>query len=132
MFRASSSSLLALALATVACAGALVVPSDAQACGGVFVARPTTEQPGSSNIVRDHRMAIAIGRTKTVIWDEVRLEGDPRDFVWITPVMPGTKIELADDEWLTALDVSTQPVVYAPRYTSRGGCALAGCASDQD
>jgi hypothetical protein len=133
MLRASSSSVLAF---TFACVGAgvltLAVPSDAQACGGVFVPAPTIEQPSSSSIVRDHRMAIAIGRTKTVIWDEVRLEGNPRDFVWITPVKPGTVIQLADDEWLSALDVSTQPVVYGPRYRSRGGCALAGCASDQD
>jgi hypothetical protein len=135
MVRAPSSSVLALAVAGIASVGALVtlaVPSDAQACGGIFVSEPIIEQPTSRSIVRDHRMAIAIGRTKTVIWDEVRLEGDPRDFVWITPVKPGTTVELADDEWLSALDVSTQPVVYAPRYNSRGGCALAGCASDQD
>jgi hypothetical protein len=135
MLRAPASSALvrfALAVATMAGVGALFVPGDAHACGGVFVAQPVIEQPASRSIVRDHRMAIAIGRSKTVIWDEVRLEGDPRDFVWITPVKPGTTIELADDEWLSALDVSTQPVVYGPRYNSRGGCALAGCASDQD
>lgn len=132
MVRPSTSCVLALAFTAIACAGALLLPSDAQACGGVFVAQPIAEQPASRTIVRDHRMAIAIGRTKTVIWDEVRLEGDPRDFVWITPVKPGTEIEIADDEWLSALDVSTQPVVYAPRYDSRGGCALAGCAADEN
>lgn len=128
----SRSRVLALAITVAACAGALFVPGDAQACGGVFVAEPRIDQPASRSIVRDHRMAIAIGRTKTVIWDEVRLEGDPRDFVWITPVKPGTTIELADDEWMTALDVSTQPVVYGPREGSVGGCALTGCASDED
>lgn len=129
MVRASTS--LALAVAGAACAGALLVPGDAEACGGVFVAEPRIDQPASRSIVRDHRMAIAIGRTKTVIWDEVRLEGEPRDFVWITPVKPGTTVELADDEWLTALDVSTQPVVYGPREGSYGGCALTGCAADE-
>ena len=132
MVRRPTSSVLALAFTMMAGTGALLLPSDAQACGGVFVAQPQTESPASRSIVRDHRMAIAIGRTKTVIWDEVRLEGDPRDFVWITPVKPGTEIEIADDEWLSALDVSTQPVVYAPRYSSRVGCALTGCAADQD
>lgn len=132
MVRASTSSVLALAIACAACAGAVLVPGDARACGGVFIAEPRIDQPASRSIVRDHRMAIAIGRTRTVIWDEVRLEGDPRDFAWITPVKPGTTIELADDEWLSALDVSTQPVVYGPREGSYGGCALTGCAADED
>lgn len=120
----------ALAAATAAAIG-MGAPREAHACGGVFQAAPTIDTPASGSIVRDHRMAIAIGRERTVIWDEVRLEGDPRDFAWISPVKPGTKIEIADDEWMSALDVSTQPVVYGPRYTSNG-CALAGCAADQD
>lgn len=120
-----------LVLGALAGLVAIGAPRDAGACGGVFQSVPAIETPGSRSIVRDHRMAIAIGRERTVVWDEVRLEGDPRDFVWISPVKQGTKIELADDEWLSALDVSTQPVVYGPRYASNG-CALAGCAADQD
>lgn len=129
MDRAWTSPLLGAAAAAIAFG--LGSPRDAQACGGVFEEAPVIEVPGSSSIVRDHRIAIAIGRERTVIWDEVRLAGQPRDFVWITPVKPGTKIELADDEWMTALDVSTQPVVYGPRYASNG-CALAGCAAEED
>src|SRR4029078_10029378 len=59
MIRATTSSVLALACAIASCLGALAVPSDAQACGGVFVAQPVTETPGSRTIVRDHRIAIA-------------------------------------------------------------------------
>ena len=130
MIRVSASSLRVLGASVVAALATFAgAPRDAEACGGVFVQQ--IDSPASRQIVRDHRMAIAIGRDKTVVWDEVRLQGDPRDFVWITPVKPGTKVEIADEPWMQALDVSTQPVVYAPRNDS-SGCALAGCAADED
>lgn len=127
--RASSRFALVLAAAAFMSAGSAFV-RDADACGGVFV--PPAERPSARQIVRDHRIAIAIGRTKTVIWDEVRFDGNPRELAWVSPVMPGTKIELASSEWLDALETATQPIVYAPRDRGFGGCALTGCAESDD
>lgn len=121
-----ASSWIAFVLAAASAAAGTALPRDAGACGGVFV--PPTEYPSERQVVKDHRIAIAIGRTKTVLWDEVRFEGNPRELAWVSPVMPGTKIELASSEWIDALETSTQPIVYGPRDRGLGGCALTGCA----
>jgi len=125
------SSRLALVLASIGfAAGATAIARDAAACGGVFV--PSAERPSGRQLVRDHRIAMAIGRSRTVIWDEVRFDGSPRELAWVSPVLPGTKIELASAEWLDALETSTQPIIYAPREQGFGGCALTGCAESDD
>ncbi len=127
--RVSSRLGIVLASLGLVSAGSAVV-RDAAACGGVFV--PASERPSERQLVRDHRIAIAIGRTQTVIWDEVRFDDSPRDLAWVSPVLPGTKIELASSEWLDALEASTQPIVYAPRDRGFGGCALTGCAESDE
>ena len=101
----------------------------ARACGGCFH-EETPPTPAQRSVVTDHRMAFALSRTQTVLWDQIRYAGDPREFAWVLPVRPGTVVELSRDEWFAALDVSTQPVISAPAYYGRGyGCALTGCAS---
>ncbi|MBX3219719.1 MAG: DUF2330 domain-containing protein [Labilithrix sp.] len=125
-----ASSWFAFMIAAVASTAGPTVAREAAACGGVFI--PPTERPAARQVVKDHRIAIAIGRSQTVIWDEVRFEGNPRDLAWVSPVMPGTKIELASSEWIDALDTSTQPIVYGPRDRQIGGCALTGCAESSD
>lgn len=102
-------------------------PRDAAACGGCFV--PTTER----TVVTDHRMALAVSRERTVLWDQIRYSGDPAEFAWVLPVRGGAKLELANDELFTALDASTQPVVVAPnRFGGAMGCGLTGCAATSD
>ena len=85
-------------------------PRDASACGGCFVPPVQTER----TVVTDHRMAFAISTQQTVLWDQIRYAGDPREFAWVLPVRPGSKIELSTDAWFAALDASTQPVSAHP------------------
>jgi hypothetical protein len=116
--------LLGFALVTVTCA--LFRPTNAEACGGCFT--PQSER----TVVTDHRMALAISPQQTVLWDQIRYSGDPAEFAWVLPVRAGAKLEISNDEWFTALDASTQPVVYQPNYPGgRFGCALTGCGSEE-
>jgi hypothetical protein len=97
----------------------------ADACGGCFAPPP---QQSESTVVTDHRMALSVSSQQTVLWDQIRYTGDPREFAWVLPVRAGAKVEVSNEEWFTALDASTQPVVYAPnRVGGRFGCGLTGC-----
>ncbi len=117
-------SLLGLALVVSACA--FFEPSPAEACGGCFV--PQQER----TVVTDHRMALSISPEQTVLWDQIRYSGDPAEFAWVLPVRPGAKLSLSNDEWFTALDASTQPVIYQPNnFGGAYGCALTGCGSQE-
>lgn len=101
----------------------------ADACGGCFheEAPPT---PAQRSVVTDHRMAFALSPERTILWDQIRYAGDPREFAWVLPVRPGTTVELSRDQWFAALDASTQPVIQGPSYYGTGyGCALGGCGS---
>lgn len=114
-----------LCFAFVVSTCALFRPSIAEACGGCFV--PQTER----TVVTDHRMALSISPQQTVLWDQIRYSGDPAEFAWVLPVRANAKLEISNDEWFSALDASTQPVVYEPnRFGGRVGCALTGCASE--
>lgn len=119
---------LRLACSTFAALTALVVvldPGPAAACGGCFVRQ--TER----TVVTDHRMALSVSPTQTVLWDQIRYSGDPAEFAWVLPVRAGAKIEVSNDAFFTALDASTQPVVYAPQTYGGGyGCGLTGCGSE--
>ncbi len=114
--------------ALVVLTGAMVAMLDApraEACGGCFV------PPTDSTVVTDHRMALSISPQQTILWDQIRYSGDPREFAWVLPVINGAKLELANDEFFNALDRSTQPTVVAPNtFGGAAGCALTGCASD--
>ena len=100
------------------CAGA----RTARACGGCFASA------NERTVVNAHRMAFSITTTQTVLWDQIRYSGDPKEFAWVLPVLPGARVELSRDEWFAALDASTQPVIINPN-SGVSGCALAGCAS---
>lgn len=98
----------------------------ASACGGCFV--PPTQY--DRTVVTDHRMAFSISPHQTVLWDQIKYSGDPREFAWVLPVRPGARVELANDAFFAALDASTQPTVASPAYYGGGyGCALTGCSS---
>jgi len=114
-----------LACLAFASAAAVLEPGRAEACGGCFV------QQSERTVVTDHRMALSISTTQTVLWDQIRYSGDPAEFAWVLPVRAGATIELSTDAFFTALDASTQPVVYAPRtYGGAYGCGVTGCAAD--
>lgn len=115
MLRASLSSswLTRIALgATVASAALVAEPPDARACGGCFH-EPAPSQTVTS-VITDHRMALSISTTQTVLWDQVQYSGSAGAFAWVLPVKPGARIELSQDAWLASLDASTQTVIQGP------------------
>ncbi len=100
---------------------------EARACGGCFHEQPPPQQPQTeSTIVNDHRMVFAISEKQTVLWDQVRYSGNPREFAWVLPVRPGTRIELAHNEWIAALDATTQPQITQPAPKPLGGFSGGG------
>ena len=109
---------------------ALTDAGRAEACGGCF--SPPNPPPDQVSLVTDHRMAFSISPQQTILWDQIRYSGDPHEFAWVLPVHAGAKIELANDEFFTALDASTAPVIYPPPNSNSIGCALTGCSDDGD
>jgi hypothetical protein len=91
-------------------AAALLTPADARACGGCF---HPEDQP-ETTVVTGHRMAFSVSPTQTVLWDQVKYAGDPKDFAWVLPIKPGARIELASNAWFEALDAATTTRVVAP------------------
>ena len=85
---------------------------DAEACGGCFHPPPGPQEVES--VVTDHRMVFSISPSQTVLWDQIRYSGDPKEFAWVLPVHPGAHVELSHDAWIAALDASTQSVVTGP------------------
>jgi hypothetical protein len=101
--------LLALPLLAV---GSLAA-RDARACGGCFHQPPPPNEVDTA-VVTDHRMAFALSTKQTVLWDQIRYSGNPTDFAWVLPVLPGTQVQLSTDAWLAALDATTASVIRAP------------------
>ncbi len=119
-----SSLLRGLACSFLAAGVAVLDPGRADACGGCFVRQI------ERTVVTDHRMALAVSPTQTVLWDQIRYSGDPAEFAWVLPVRSGAKLELSNDAFFTALDASTQPQVIAPQaYGGLYGCGLTGCGT---
>ena len=101
---ASAATLAAVALT-------LTQARDAAACGGCF--HPADDVGGS--VVTDHRMVFEITSQETILWDQVRYAGDPKEFAWVLPVRAGARIELSRGEWIAALDAATLATVEGPR-----------------
>jgi hypothetical protein len=115
---------LAFLVAGLSGMAALAWERDARACGGCFV-RPTER-----TVVTDHRMAFSVSTTQTVLWDQIKYQGNPNEFAWVLPVRSGAYIEASNDAWFAALDASTQPIISGPAYRGGGyGCGLAGCSA---
>jgi MYXO-CTERM domain-containing protein len=113
-------------LLTVGALAALAVlpltEQPARACGGCF--RP--QQVVSA--VNAHRMVFSVSPTQTILWDQFSYSGDPQDFAWVLPVHAASvKVELAHDEFISALDAWTSPVIRGPQNSGGGGF---GCASN--
>lgn len=94
---------------------------DASACGGCFA------PPSETSVITDHRMAFQVSTQQTVLWDQVRYSGDPKEFAWVLPVRPGTVIEASTDAWFATLEALTVPTITGPT-PSGGGCGI-GCSS---
>src|SRR5207245_977552 len=74
----------------------------------------------NESVITDHRMALAVSTAQTVLWDQVRYQGNPKEFAWVLPVGQGARIELARDEFLQALNLLTAVQVTAPQVTCPG------------
>jgi hypothetical protein len=117
-----------VATALLAASCLLVAPShEAKACGGGVFSPPTETE---TTKVTGHRVAISISTTQTVLWDQVRYTGDPKDFAWVMPVKTGASLEVASAAWIDILDAGTATVVFSPELfcddgsssESSGGC----------
>ncbi len=101
----------AATLSVAAIALTLTQTRDAAACGGCF--HPADDIGGS--VVTDHRMVFEITSQETILWDQVRYAGDPKEFAWVLPVRAGARVELSRGEWIAALDAATLTTVDGPR-----------------
>ena len=110
------------ALAALVSVSFCLADADADACGGCFAASSEV------TVVTDHRMALALSKTQTVLWDQIRYSGDPREFAWVLPVREGASIDVGKEDFFTALDTVTRTVVYPPGRSSMPVC-LGGCAA---
>ena len=94
---------LALACALVGYEG------DATACGACFASQ------SESTIVSDHRMALEISKEHTILWDQITYSGNPKEFAYVIPARPGTRLEPSKESWFAALDASTRPIIMSPQ-----------------
>jgi hypothetical protein len=107
-------------------------PKDADACGACFTS--ATE----STVVNDHKMALKITNQQTILWDQITYTGNPREFAYVVPARPGTKLEASNDGFFAALDLTTRPIIMAPQpqygggggYDGDGRGGGCGCGSD--
>jgi len=104
-------------LAALLVAGALVVGDEreADACGACF------SSANESTIVSDHKMALAITKQQTILWDQITYTGNPSAFAYVIPARQGTRVEASTDPWFQALDASTRPIIMAPVRGGYGG-----------
>jgi len=114
----------------------LAVPEDARACGGgVFVSYDPASEP-EQIVVAGHRIAISISDMQTIAWTQIHYQGTPREFAWVLPVIKDSKVQLADEAFLEALDAFTsteiRPNVLCANVHDEGGggggCGI-GCGS---
>lgn len=115
--------------ALAATAALLGRPAEASACGACYASS------SESTVVNDHRMAFSIGKQQTILWDSITYSGNPKDFAYVLPAKPGTRLEPSNEAWFTALDAATRPIIMGPQNTSNGGPTEAdwedngGCSS---
>jgi hypothetical protein len=112
-------SLFRIAIPVLAAMAAAAIERPARACGGCF------SPPRQVTVVTDHRMAFSISPQQSVLWDQIKYSGEPQDFAWVLPVMPGAQVQLSHDEFFAALDTMSDPVITGPSPgcgPSGGGC----------
>ena len=105
---------LALACALVGYEG------NAAACGACFAAQ------SESTVVNDHRMALMLSKDHTILWDQISYSGNPKEFAYVIPAKPGTRLEPSKEAWFAALDASTRPIIMQPQPKGYGGGGQGG------
>jgi hypothetical protein len=81
-------------------------------------------------------MAFAVSPTQTVLWDQIKYTGSPKDFAWVLPVKGNAVLELSNAAWFETLDAATSAQVLSPQYTclpsSGPGFSCCGGGSSAD
>jgi len=126
-----SSRLVLATLSAAALASAVFVERPAQACGGAFFDQRSVDgatPTGSEAIsVTDHRMIVSIDKKQTVLYDQIRFSGHPKELAWILPVKGDVKLGLSTDALFELFDKELPLKVTAPRaqcpscYSGSGG-----------
>lgn len=102
---------------------AIIPAEDARACGGCFI----QPQQQESTVVTGHRMVLSVSPAQSVLWDQIKYTGDPKEFAWVLPVRAGAVIETSTDAWFETLDAATTTTIVAPLQNC--GSSFAGCGS---
>jgi hypothetical protein len=127
--RSTTTRSLSLAAGVLVAIAALANARDADACGACYASS------SESTVVNDHRMAFSIQKQRTILWDQIVYSGNPREFAYVIPAKPGTKLEASTSAWFSALETSTRPIIMAPQGGYGGGgyggndYASGGCCS---
>lgn len=93
---------------------------DATACGACFASQ------SESTIVNDHRMALSISRDHTILWDQISYSGNPKEFAYVLPARPGTRLEPSKESWFASLDAATRPILMSSQTGGGGGGGYPG------
>ncbi len=104
LFRTAAATATALALA----AAPVLVPSSAQACGGLFC----MSTPVAQNAERILFEINGDGTVTTTV--EIRYSGDPDGFSWVVPVTDTPELTTAPASALVMLDTATVPSITPP------------------
>jgi hypothetical protein len=115
--------LASCAVVAVSLATFTLAPRTASAMGAGFFKQ-------SAYGVTDQRVAIAVGRDRTVLWSQFGWTGNPDEVAWAVPIRHGAKVTVTGDAWFASLEGSTQPVILKPpHFGVSGGCMMAACGS---
>src|SRR5438874_10376058 len=101
--------ILTVGLVAMGFACSLVAEKDAAACGGCF--QPPGETPTS---VTDHRMILSVSPQQTMLYDQIRYQGNPASFAWVLPIAGEAKVGLSADVLFSTLDRVSQTTILAP------------------
>lgn len=101
-------------VAAVVGGAVLAQPEEAAACGACYASS------SESTVVNDHRMAFAIQKQQTILWDQIVYSGNPAEFAYVIPAKRGTKLEASNEAWFSALETSTRPIIMQPQYSGGG------------
>ncbi len=96
-------------VAALASASLLVSEGEARACGGCF--HPPTE---TESVITDHRMVLTVTSRQTTLYDQIRYQGNPKDFAWVLPINGAASVGLSADSMFATLDAMTASTVVAP------------------
>src|SRR6185436_73364 len=76
--------------------------------------------------------------THTVLWDQIKYQGEPGEFAWVLPVKAGAEVQISHDAWFEMLEAATAAQIVSPplncTFPSSGGgsgCGI-GCGASAE